>query len=345
MLNGIASAIPATLMLFFVEDRLQLSQDMQSQFLGVYFLAAALSLPLWLRCIARVGLRRSWLMGMGLAWLLDWNWGPGLVFGLALSVASTVVLLKALEDRGIDSSHEGHIAVGWLIVEDLVMVVTLVLLPALSGALGGAGSTTVGAWDIIKVLAITLGKVVAFAALMLVVGRRVIPWMLERIVMTGSRELFRLGVLATALGVAYGATVLFGVSFALGAFFAGMVLAESPFSQRAAEESLPLRDAFAVLFFVSVGMLLDPWSMLDSPALVIGALLIVLVGKPAVAVTMSKLNERVAPPPFMGTQASRIATRARRELDGSKIEPADKAKKPAGRAPEPDTETDGDKRR
>ncbi|MGM3277170.1 cation:proton antiporter domain-containing protein [Ralstonia sp. 24A2] len=219
------------------------------------------------------------LMGMGLAWLLDWNWGPGLVFGLALSVASTVVLLKALEDRGIDNSHEGHIAVGWLIVEDLVMVVTLVLLPALSGALGGAGSTTVGAWDIIKVLAITLGKVVAFAALMLVVGRRVIPWMLERIVMTGSRELFRLGVLATALGVAYGATVLFGVSFALGAFFAGMVLAESPFSQRAAEESLPLRDAFSVLFFVSVGMLFDPSVLVDDTWAVLGTVLIVVVGK------------------------------------------------------------------
>ncbi|MBA9855470.1 cation:proton antiporter [Ralstonia insidiosa] len=219
------------------------------------------------------------LMGMGLAWLLDWSWGPGLVFGLALSVASTVVLLKALEDRGIDNSHEGHIAVGWLIVEDLVMVVTLVLLPALSGALGGAGSTTVGAWDIIKVLAITLGKVVAFAALMLVVGRRVIPWMLERIVMTGSRELFRLGVLATALGVAYGATVLFGVSFALGAFFAGMVLAESPFSQRAAEESLPLRDAFSVLFFVSVGMLFDPSVLVEDTWAVLGTVLIVVVGK------------------------------------------------------------------
>lgn len=219
------------------------------------------------------------LMGMGLAWLLGWDWGPGLVFGLALSVASTVVLLKALEDRGIDNSHEGHIAVGWLIVEDLVMVVTLVLLPALSGALGGTGSTTVGAWDIARVLAITLGKVVAFAALMLVVGRRVIPWMLERIVMTGSRELFRLGVLATALGVAYGATVLFGVSFALGAFFAGMVLAESPFSQRAAEESLPLRDAFSVLFFVSVGMLFDPSVLVEDTWAVLGTVLIVVVGK------------------------------------------------------------------
>jgi len=219
------------------------------------------------------------LMGMGLAWLLGWDWGPGLVFGLALSVASTVVLLKALEDRGIDNSHEGHIAVGWLIVEDLVMVVTLVLLPALAGALGGAGSTAVSTWDIVKVLAVTLSKVVAFAALMLVVGRRVIPWMLERIVMTGSRELFRLGVLATALGVAYGATVLFGVSFALGAFFAGMVLAESEFSQRAAEESLPLRDAFAVLFFVSVGMLFDPRVLIEDPWAVLGTVLIVVVGK------------------------------------------------------------------
>ncbi|CAH0442427.1 cation:proton antiporter [Ralstonia pseudosolanacearum] len=219
------------------------------------------------------------LMGMGLAWLLGWAWGPGLVFGLALSVASTVVLLKALEDRGIEGSHEGHIAVGWLIVEDLVMVVTLVLLPALAGVLGGAGSTAVGWLDVTEVLAITLGKVVAFAALMLVVGRRVIPWMLERIVRTGSRELFRLGVLATALGVAYGATVLFGVSFALGAFFAGMVLAESEFSQRAAEESLPLRDAFAVLFFVSVGMLFDPRVLIDDTWAVLGTVLIVVLGK------------------------------------------------------------------
>ncbi|MHA6910442.1 cation:proton antiporter [Ralstonia pseudosolanacearum] len=219
------------------------------------------------------------LMGMGLAWLLGWAWGPGLVFGLALSVASTVVLLKALEDRGIEGSHEGHIAVGWLIVEDLVMVVTLVLLPALAGVLGGAGSIAVGWWDVTEVLAITLGKVVAFAALMLVVGRRVIPWMLERIVRTGSRELFRLGVLATALGVAYGATVLFGVSFALGAFFAGMVLAESEFSQRAAEESLPLRDAFAVLFFVSVGMLFDPRVLIDDTWAVLGTVLIVVLGK------------------------------------------------------------------
>lgn len=219
------------------------------------------------------------LMGMGLAWLLGWDWGPGLVFGLALSVASTVVLLKALEDRGIEHSHEGHIAVGWLIVEDLVMVVTLVLLPALAGALGGAGSTAASVWEIARVLAITLSKVVAFAALMLVVGRRVIPWMLERIVMTGSRELFRLGVLATALGVAYGATVLFGVSFALGAFFAGMVLAESEFSQRAAEESLPLRDAFAVLFFVSVGMLFDPRVLVEDTWAVLGTVLIVVVGK------------------------------------------------------------------
>ncbi|MHA6889958.1 cation:proton antiporter domain-containing protein [Ralstonia pseudosolanacearum] len=219
------------------------------------------------------------LMGMGLAGLLGWAWGPGLVFGLALSVASTVVLLKALEDRGIEGSHEGHIAVGWLIVEDLVMVVTLVLLPALAGVLGGAGSTAVGWWDVTEVLAITLGKVVAFAALMLVVGRRVIPWMLERIVRTGSRELFRLGVLATALGVAYGATVLFGVSFALGAFFAGMVLAESEFSQRAAEESLPLRDAFAVLFFVSVGMLFDPRVLIEDTWAVLGTVLIVVLGK------------------------------------------------------------------
>ncbi|QWT45017.1 cation:proton antiporter domain-containing protein [Azospira inquinata] len=231
------------------------------------------------------------LMGAGLAYGWGWKPGAGLVFGLALSVASTVVLLKALQERDQVDSQDGRIAVGWLIVEDLAMVLTLVLLPALAGFLGGKesaqGSTSLG-----LTLLLTLGKVAAFVAVMLLIGRRFIPWMLERVVWTGSRELFRLGVLATALGVAYGASQLFGVSFALGAFFAGMVLAESEFSQRAAEESLPLRDAFAVLFFVSVGMLFDPRILLEAPLAVLATCFIILVGKSLAAWAIVRLGRR-----------------------------------------------------
>jgi len=217
------------------------------------------------------------LMGLGLSQLMNWTLGGGLLFGLALSVASTVVLIKALDDRQMVETGIGRIAVGWLIVEDLVMVAALVLIPALSGVLGGRGAE--GGPTLWWVLGMTVVKVAAFVAIMLVFGRRVIPWLLERIVHTGNRELFRLGVLACALGVAYGATALFGVSFALGAFFAGMVMAESEFSQRAADESLPLRDAFSVLFFVSVGMLFDPLSFLRDPWGVLGTTLIIVVGK------------------------------------------------------------------
>jgi CPA2 family monovalent cation:H+ antiporter-2 len=217
------------------------------------------------------------LMGMGLAHLMGWPWGQGFVFGLALSVASTVVLLKALQKHDVESTEQGRIAIGWLIVEDLVMVLALVLLPALAGLLGGIGSnSSVGIGELVVV---TLAKVVAFVAFMLIIGRRVIPWILEKTVWTGSRELFRLGVLAIALGVAYGASHLFGVSFALGAFFAGMVLAESEFSHRAAEESLPLRDAFAVLFFVSVGMLFDPSIIIKHPYALVGTVLVIVIGK------------------------------------------------------------------
>ncbi|MGO4305387.1 YbaL family putative K(+) efflux transporter [Cupriavidus sp. RAF12] len=221
-------------------------------------------------------------LGMLVAWGFDWSWGQGLVFGLALSVASTVVLLRALQERDLVESPQGRIAVGWLIVEDLAMVLTLVLLPAMAGLLGSGheGDAVVpSTMEVLIEVFATLGKVVAFVAVMLVIGRRFIPWMLERIVWTGSRELFRLGVLATALGVAFGAYSLFGVSFALGAFFAGMVLAESEFSHRAAEESLPLRDAFAVLFFVSVGMLFDPMVLVNDPWGVLATLLIIVVGK------------------------------------------------------------------
>ncbi len=217
------------------------------------------------------------LMGMALAYLMGWPWGQGLVFGLALSVASTVVLLKALQKNNVEQTEQGRIAIGWLIVEDLAMVLALVLLPALAGLLGGNGSNDSSALG--PLLLITLAKVAAFVAFMLIIGRRLIPWVLEKTVWTGSRELFRLGVLAIALGVAYGASHLFGVSFALGAFFAGMVLAESEFSQRAADESLPLRDAFAVLFFVSVGMLFDPSIILSQPLALLGTVFVIVVGK------------------------------------------------------------------
>ncbi len=236
--------------------------------------------------IVQIGI--ATLMGLGLALAHGWSVGAGLVFGLALSVASTVVLLRALQERRMVDTEKGRIAVGWLIVEDLAMVLTLVMIPALSGVLGGdnapEGASAVeagrgGGQSLLVALAITLGKVAAFVALMLMVGRQVIPWILHRIVYSGSRELFRLAVLAIALGVAYGAAVLFGVSFALGAFFAGMVMSESPLSQRAAQEILPLRDAFAVLFFVSVGMLFDPTILIEMPFAVIATLAIILFGK------------------------------------------------------------------
>jgi CPA2 family monovalent cation:H+ antiporter-2 len=217
-------------------------------------------------------------MGVGLASMLGWTLGAGIVFGLALSVASTVVLLRALQERRLIETDRGRIAVGWLIVEDLAMVLALVLLPAVSGILGGEAPPP-GPGGILGAFAITIGKVVAFVVLMLVVGRRVIPWILHRIAHTGSRELFRLGVLAIALGVAFGSAALFGVSFALGAFFAGMIMAESELSQQAANETLPLRDAFAVLFFVSIGMLFN-WSViLREPLAVLATLAIIVIGK------------------------------------------------------------------
>ena len=241
--------------------------------------------------VAQIGI--ATLLGMGVAWGFGWSWGQGLVYGLALSVASTVVLLKALQDRDLVDSEQGRIAVGWLVVEDLAMVLALVLLPALSGLLVPAGASgdapAASVTDILLTVSLTLGKVAAFVAVMLVIGRRFIPWMLERIVWTGSRELFRLGVLATALGVAFGAYSLFGVSFALGAFFAGMVLAESEFSHRAAEESLPLRDAFAVLFFVSVGMLFDPMVLVRDPWGVLATVSIIVVGKSVAALGIVRM--------------------------------------------------------
>jgi CPA2 family monovalent cation:H+ antiporter-2 len=218
------------------------------------------------------------LMGMGLATWWGWGIGQALVFGIALSVASTVVLLRALESLGLLDSHTGRIAVGWLVVEDLAMVLVLVLLPPLAGYLGGTQPAADGV-PVWQTVGRTLLQVAAFVVLMLVVGRRVFPWLLWQVARTGSRELFTLCVVAAAVGIAFGSAALFGVSFALGAFFAGMVLRESEFSHRAAEESLPLRDAFAVLFFVSVGMLFNPAVLVEQPLRVLGVVLIILLGK------------------------------------------------------------------
>jgi len=220
------------------------------------------------------------LMGAGLSWALGWSLQAGFVFGLTLSVASTVVLIRALQDRHILDSTRGRIAVGWLVVEDLAMVLALVLLPAVAVVTAGED---VPATRIVFSLLITLAKVSIFVAVMLIVGRRVIPWLMHHTAHTGSRELFRLAVYAIALGVAYGAAKLFGVSFALGAFFAGMVLGESDLSQQAAEEAIPLRDAFAVLFFVSVGMLLNPAVFIEAPFAMLATVAIIIVGKSAAA--------------------------------------------------------------
>ncbi len=237
------------------------------------------------------------VIGMALARLAGWSAASGVVFGLSLSVASTVVLVRALQEHRLMETERGHIALGWLVVQDLAMVLALVLVPALASLGGGKvepGAQTPGVeWrEVISVVGFTIGKVLAFAAVMLIVGRRFIPWVLHYVAHTGSRELFRLAVLAIALGVAYSASTYFGISLALGAFFAGTMLHESPLSQRAAEESLPLRDAFAVLFFVSVGMLFDPSIIMRQPFLFIGVLLIVLLVNPASAYFIATFYKR-----------------------------------------------------
>ena len=226
-------------------------------------------------------------LGMGLAWWLGWAVGAGVVFGLALSVASTVVLLRAMQDRRLIETERGRIAVGWLIVEDLAMVLALVLLPALAPVLKGDSGAGIAALAL--PLAITIAKVLAFVAVMLIVGKRVIPWILHAMAHTGSRELFRLSVLAIALGAAYWSAELFGVSFALGAFFAGMILSESELSQRAAQETLPLRDAFAVLFFASVGMLFNPSIVVTAPFALAATVFIIVVGKSLAAFAIVRL--------------------------------------------------------
>ena len=221
------------------------------------------------------------MLGMLLGWALGWPLAQGFVFGLALSVASTVVLLRAMEERRLMETERGRIAVGWLIVEDLAMVLALVLLPAIGLALssGEQHGSTISFAAIASTVGFTIGKVVLFVALMLVVGKRLIPWILKVVAHTGSRELFRLAVLAIALGVAFGLAGLFGVSFELGAFFAGMMMGESKLAQRATEETLPLRDAFAVLFFVSIGMLFNYHVVLTEPLVVLAALSIIVIGK------------------------------------------------------------------
>jgi CPA2 family monovalent cation:H+ antiporter-2 len=222
-----------------------------------------------------------------LGWALGQSWGwshmASLIFGLSLSVASTVVLLRALEAQSLTDSHNGKVAIGWLVVEDLAMVLVLVLLPAVAGSAAmGMGDLAGGpenARPLWAVLGQTLLAVAAFLGLMLMGGKRVLPWMLWQVSKTGSRELFTLCVMAVAVGIAYGSAALFGVSVALGAFFAGLVLRESEFSARAAEESLPFRDAFAVLFFVSVGMLFDPQVLLTDTWKVLATTLVIMVGK------------------------------------------------------------------
>ncbi|NVJ09360.1 Kef family K(+) transporter [Myxococcus sp. AM001] len=232
---------------------------------------------------AIVQIAAATVMGIAVAHWWGWSLGAGLVFGLALSTASTVVLLRALEERGALDSVNGRIAVGWLIVEDLAMVLALVLLPALGNVLGAADTqtpATAAAGDsLVWTLAVTLGKVCLFVVVMVVAGKRLVPWLLTQVAKTGSRELFTLSVLAVALGIAFGAAALFGVSFALGAFFAGVVVSESELSHRVAEDSLPLQDAFAVLFFVSVGMLFDPMVLVRQPLQVLAVLGIIVLGK------------------------------------------------------------------
>ena len=229
------------------------------------------------------------VLGMMLAMSWGWTWGQALVLGLSLSCASTVVLLKALEKRGALETMNGQIAVGWLVVEDLATVLILVILPPLAGVLGGSLLTETsaeGAGELWLTLGQTLLQIIAFVVLMLVVGRRLIPWLLWQVTKTGSRELFTLLIIAAAIGIAFGASALFNVSFALGAFFAGMVMKESEFSHRAAEESLPLRDAFSVLFFVSVGMLFEPTILFNEPLKVLAVVAIIVLGKSLAALML-----------------------------------------------------------
>ncbi|EOY6462238.1 cation:proton antiporter, partial [Acinetobacter baumannii] len=225
------------------------------------------------------------LLGIGVSMLWGWSFGSALVFGLSLSCASTVVLLKALGDRGLLDSVNGKIAVGWLLVEDLVMVLVLVLLPATAVLLGGKAPAGAEG-NIWLTLGITLLKVIGFIAFMLIVGKRVVPIIMQFVARLGSRELFTLTVVAAAVSIAYGSYAIFGVSMALGAFFAGMVVKESDFSHRAEEETLPLREIFSILFFVSVGMLFDPHILIERPLHILAVIAIIMVGKTLAAMAL-----------------------------------------------------------
>ena len=232
--------------------------------------------------VAQMGLATG--LGLLVAHYWGWSYGQSLVFGLCLSCASTVVLLKALETKGILESHDGQIAVGWLVVEDIMTVLILVLLPPLAPMLGAEAVQSVeSATPLWEIIAWTVGRVALFIFLMLVVGKRVLPWLLWQVANTGSRELFTLCVLAVAICIAYGASEVFSVSFALGAFFSGMVMRESKYAHRAAMESLPLRDAFSVIFFVGVGMMFDPMILVDKPLHLLAVLDIIILGKSFVA--------------------------------------------------------------
>lgn len=262
---------------------------------GLHFSTADLMAVKWIAVPGAVGqIAVATAIGALVAKSWGWSLASGLVLGLALSVASTVVVLRALEERREVDSANGRIAIAWLVVEDLAMVLTLVLLPALAGMAGGhaegASQATTGLGGSLFVLvAITLGKIIVFLGIVSVAGPRVVPWLLQQAARTGSHELFTLSVLAVSLGIAYGAATFFGVSFALGAFCAGVVLSNSELSHRAAEEALPLQHAFAVIFFVSVGMLFDPRVLLQNPIDVLAVLLIIIIGKSIVAFAIVQL--------------------------------------------------------
>lgn len=226
------------------------------------------------------------LLGVGVSMLWDWDFGSALVFGLSLSCASTVVLLKALGDRGLLESVNGKIAVGWLLVEDLVMVLVLVLLPATAVLLGGKALSAETDSNLLVTLGLTLLKVAGFIAFMLIIGKRLVPLIMQFVARLGSRELFTLTVVAAAVSIAYGSYAIFGVSMALGAFFAGMVVKESDFSHRAEEETLPLREIFSILFFVSVGMLFDPRILVEQPLHILAVVAIIMVGKTLAAMAL-----------------------------------------------------------
>jgi monovalent cation:H+ antiporter-2, CPA2 family len=259
---------------------------------GLHFSTDDLLAVRWIAVPGAVGqIVVATAIGAALAMAWGWSLGGGLVLGLALSVASTVVVLRALEERGAVESANGRIAIAWLVVEDLAMVLTLVLLPALAGLAGGdaAGAHDTGNGNLALLIAITLAKVAAFLVVVALAGPRAVPWILQQAARTGSHELFTLAVLAVSLGIAYASATLFGVSFALGAFCAGVVLSKSELSHRAAEESLPLQHAFAVIFFVSVGMLFDPTIVMRQPLAVLSVLLIIVIGKSLVAFAMVQL--------------------------------------------------------